>query len=94
MGSHCWRYYSCNTQGSRPFDSLLPSQALDKQAWPQPHGPAWGPTIQAPPTAAAGSRGSPPGWSLTFHTVGREETDIAGLQGILVGELRGAGLGF
>lgn len=43
MESHCpsrfaalWRDYSCNTQGSRPFDPLLHSQALDKQAWPQP----------------------------------------------------------
>lgn len=43
MESHCpsqfaalWRDYSCNTQGSRPCDSLLHSRALDKQAWPQP----------------------------------------------------------
>lgn len=35
----------------------------------------------------------PPGWPLTFHAVGREETDIAGFQGILMGELGGAGLG-
>lgn len=56
--------------------------------------PARGPRIQAPPPVAAGGRGPPPGRSLTFHAVGREETDVAGLQGVLVGELRGAGLGF
>ena len=43
MEAHCpsqfaalWRDYSCSTQGSRPFDSLLHSQALDQRAWPQP----------------------------------------------------------
>lgn len=39
-----------------------------------------------------GSPSTPRPHGLTFHAVGGEEADVAGLQRVLVGELRGAGL--